>query len=206
MVGPRKPPAKAAIAELEPFDGLDLGRISVVRTAADAEAALAALREARVVGFDTEAKPTFRKGQQSDGPHVLQFATLERAYIFQASAAATHPAMLRALGSPDILKVGFGLSGDFRQLASRFGIRPAATVDLDRTFRKLGYRDAVGAKSAIAILFGRRFDKSKSITTSNWAAAELTGRQLAYAANDAYAALRVHHALAGQAASRGTET
>jgi ribonuclease D len=68
-------------------------------------------------------------------------------------------------------------------------------VDLDRSFKLLGYRNAVGAKSAVAMLFNRQLSKSKSITTSNWAARELTDRQLLYAANDAYAAIRVYHAL-----------
>ena len=53
----------------------------------------------------------------------------------------------------------------------------------------------MGAKSAVALLFNRKFLKSKSVTTSNWALTELTDRQLLYAANDAYAAIKVFHAL-----------
>jgi ribonuclease D len=59
----------------------------------------------------------------------------------------------------------------------------------------MGYRNAVGAKSAVAMFFNRKLIKSKAVTTSNWAARDLTERQLLYAANDAYAALRIHHAL-----------
>lgn len=195
MPPPRTPPPKTTIAQLEPFTGLTLDKIAVVTTAAQAELAVAALREARVVGFDTESKPTFRKGEKSGGPHVLQFSTLGQAFVFISAHEATHPAINHLLGARDLKKVGFGLSGDLRQIANRFGIRPAATIDLDQVFRKLGYRNAVGTKSAVAILFGRRLLKSKSVTTSNWAAAALSDRQLLYAANDAYAALRIHHAL-----------
>jgi len=197
---PITPPAKTAIALLEPFAGLELDRISVVTTTAQAELAMAALWEANIIGFDTESRPTFRKGEQSDGPHVLQFATLAQAFVFQSRHPETEPVIRRLLCSPEVTKVGFGLSGDFRHLANRFRIRPAATIDLDRAFRKLGYRNAVGAKSAIAILFGRRLLKSKSVTTSNWSAATLSDQQLRYAANDAYAALCSYHAL--QAAPR----
>jgi ribonuclease D len=68
-------------------------------------------------------------------------------------------------------------------------------VDLDSSFRRLGYRNAVGAKSAIAILFQQRMMKSKTTTTSNWSSHSLSERQLMYAANDAYAAIRVFHAM-----------
>lgn len=195
MPTPKTPPAKTAIAELEPFVGLAMDRISVVVTAVQAELALAVLCDAKVVGFDTESKPTFHKGQSSDGPHVLQFSTLDHAYIFLAAHGETHPVILRLLAAPELVKIGFGLDGDLRQIFGRFGIRPAAIVDLGRTFRKLGYRNAVGAKTAVAILFDRRLLKSKSVTTSNWAARELTERQLCYAANDSYAAIRCYHAL-----------
>jgi len=59
----------------------------------------------------------------------------------------------------------------------------------------MGYRNAVGAKSAVAMFFNRKLLKSKSVTTSNWATRDLSERQLLYAANDAYAAIRIFHAL-----------
>jgi ribonuclease D len=195
MPAPKTPPSKTDIAELEPFAGLGLESIYVVTNERQAGLALDELMRAAVVGFDTESKPTFHKGQKSEGPHVLQFATLEKAFIFQSDRAETHPAIIELLRSSQLSKIGFGLGGDLHQIANRFGIRPAAIVDLDRSFKKLGYRNAVGAKSAIAMLFQRKLSKSKSVTTSNWAAHELSERQLLYAANDAYAALQVYHAL-----------
>ena len=202
---PKTPPSKTAIAALEPFAGLGLESIRVVTNARQAGIAMEELMQAGCVGFDTESKPTFHKGEKSQGPHVLQFSTLETAFIFQSHFVETHPGIIELLGSGALTKIGFGLSGDLRQIANRFRLRPAAIVDLDRSFKKLGYRNAVGAKSAIAMLFNRRLSKSKSVTTSNWAARELSERQLLYAANDAYAALMVHHALLEQAVgARGT--
>jgi len=198
MNAPKIPPHKADIAELELFEGLGMERVFVVTNERQAGLALEELATARAVGFDTESKPTFLKGQKSEGPHVLQFATLEKAFIFQAHFIESHPVIVEVLKSAEITKIGFGLGGDLHQIANRFGIRPSAIVDLDRSFKQLGYRNAIGAKSAVAMLFNRKLLKSKSITTSNWAARDLSERQLLYAANDAYAALKIFHALREQ--------
>ena len=195
MSTPKIAPHKTEIAEMEPFDGLGMDAVFVVTSQRQALIAYEELRAARAIGFDTESKPTFRKGQKSEGPHVLQFATLEKAFIFQSHFVESHPVIIEALKSAELTKIGFGLGGDLHQISNRFGIRPASIVDLDRSFKQLGYRNAVGAKSAVAMFFNRKLLKSKSITTSNWAARELTERQLLYAANDAYAALRVFHAM-----------
>jgi ribonuclease D len=195
MLNPKIPPCKLSIAELEPFEGLPLERIFLVTNARQAETAFDDLARVGDVGFDTESKPTFHKGQKSEGPHVLQFATMERAYIFQSHVVECEPVIVRLLKSTEIRKIGFDLRGDLTHILRRFGIRPGGIVDLDRSFKKLGYRNAVGAKSAIAMLFQRRLLKSKSVTTSNWASHNLSDGQLVYAANDAYAALKVFHAL-----------
>lgn len=191
----KKTPLKADIADLEPFPGLPLDQIFVVTDERQATLALTELMAAGEVGFDTESKPTFHKGQKSEGPHVLQFATAEKAFIFQSHVEASLAAILALLEAESLVKIGFGLGGDLHQISQRFGVQPASIVDLDRSFRLLGYRNAVGAKSAIAMLFNQKLSKSKSVTTSNWAAKDLSDGQLVYAANDAYAALRVFVAL-----------
>ena len=68
-------------------------------------------------------------------------------------------------------------------------------LELNTVFRERGYRKDMGVKGAVAVLFNRRFIKSRKATTSNWANPRLTEAQLIYAANDAYAALRVFDAL-----------
>lgn len=195
MTDPKTTPSKEEIAELEPFEGLELERIYVVTNERQAGLAVEELLAVREVGFDTESKPTFHKGQKSEGPHVLQFSTTEKAFIFQSHVEESHPAIMTLLKSPELVKIGFGLRGDLHQISERFNIRPSSIIDLDREFKQLGFRNAVGARSAIAMLFERRLLKSKAMTTSNWAAKQLSDRQLLYAANDAYAAIMVHHAL-----------
>ncbi|MEO5916898.1 MAG: 3'-5' exonuclease [Luteolibacter sp.] len=195
MNSPDTPPTKDEIAAMELFSGLGLGEIFVVTNAEQAEIARAELMAAGFVGFDTESKPTFHKGQKSEGPHVLQFSTREKAFIFQSHVTESEIAVVSLLRSPKLTKIGFGLKGDLQQIFDRYGFRPAALVDLDKSFKALGYRNSLGAKSAIAVLFNRKFPKSKSVTMSNWSLPRLSDSQLIYAANDAYAAIRVYHEL-----------
>jgi ribonuclease D len=195
MSAPKPPPSKDEIALLEPFAGLPLEQIFVVTNGRQAKLALAELLEQKYGGFDTESRPTFRKGEKSAGPHVLQFATTEKAFIFQQHVTESQNEVIELLQSTALTKVGFGLKGDLAQISSRYGVRGGAIVDLDHSFRRLGYRNAIGAKTAIAMFFGRKLTKSKSVTTSNWSLARLTDQQLIYAANDAFAAIQVYEAL-----------
>lgn len=177
-------PEREQIALLEPFEGLDLKDIVVVSTLQDAEHAAAELLAAGIAGFDTESKPTFAKNEVSGGPHVVQFATRETAWLFQ-------------LHRTELRKVGFGLSTDLTLIRNRLNIEPKAVFDIDSEFRRRGYRKSVGVKAAVALVFNRRFVKSRKATTSNWANRQLTEAQMRYAANDAYASIRVFDALFG---------
>lgn len=188
-------PGKEDIALLPPFDGLGLDRIELIATAPQAERAIEALQGATMLGFDTESKPTFAKGEVSDGPHIVQLSTLERAYVFQLHDLACRQLLADFLASHPSLKVGFGLGDDKRRILIKLGVEAAGVVDLNAIFRRLGYRKDIGVKAAVAILFGRRFAKSGRASTSNWASRRLADAQLLYAANDAYAAACVYEAL-----------
>ena len=188
-------PDKEQIALLEPFDRLALGDIQVVCTAAQAGAALAELAGAAVLGFDTESKPTFAKNEASDGPHIVQLSTIRKAWIFQLQDAECRRAVAELLESPSIIKAGFGLGDDRRRITSKLGVDLQGVLDLNTVFRERGYRKDMGVRGAVAVLFNRRFIKSRKATTSNWANARLTEAQIIYAANDAYAAMRVFDAL-----------
>ncbi len=197
----RSAPSKEEIALLPVFEGLPLDRVRVPATIDEAEAAAAAIRAAGVVGFDTESKPLFDVGASSDGPHVVQFATATEAFVFQVHRTEGLASVVDLLQAEDVLKVGFGLSSDLKHIRRKFGVELRSVVDLNDVFRGAGFRSSIGVRAAIAILFDRRFLKSKRQTTSNWALPRLDDKQLLYAANDAWAALRVHQAL--QAAGVG---
>jgi ribonuclease D len=188
-------PTREEIALLEAFEGLEMREIDVVSTALQAERALAELGTLRVVGFDTESKPTFLKNEVSTGPHTVQLASLDHAWVFQLHDPVCRAAAASLLASSALTKVGFGLAGDRTQIRHTLGIEPQAIVDLDTVFKRRGYRNSVGVKTAVAVVFGQRFVKSRKQTTSNWAGRQLTEAQVRYAANDAYAAMRVMDAL-----------
>ena len=188
-------PAKDEIALLPLFDRLGLDRIHLVATAAQAREACAALTDTPFWGFDTESKPTFARNEVSQGPHIVQLATLERAWVFQLHDPHCSEQVAGLLAAHGITKAGFGLGDDRKRITARLGVEPAGVLDLNTVFRERGYRKDMGVKGAVAVLFNRRFIKSGKASTSNWANDRLTEAQLIYAANDAWAALRVYHAL-----------
>jgi hypothetical protein len=189
-------PAPEEIALLEPFERIGLDRIAVVATEAEAELAASALVLAPVWGFDTESRPTFEAGVASEGPHVIQLATLQAAFIFQLHDPRCRAVAGDLMARAGIVKAGFGLGDDKRRILHKLGVEPQDVLDLDTVFRQRGYRRQMGTKAAVAVLFGKRYLKSKRAATSNWAARRLSESQLLYAANDAWAALKVYEALA----------
>ena len=188
-------PDKEAIALLPPFDRLGLDRITLVSTALQAHQAFEQLMQSRAWGFDTESKPTFKVGEHSDGPHVLQLATPERAWVIQLHDPECRSIAAKLLATPGIVKAGFGLGDDRKRIVHKLGIEPQGILELNTVFHQRGYRKDMGVKGAVAVLFQQRFIKSKKAATSNWANARLSEAQLVYAANDAYAAIRVWQAL-----------
>ncbi len=188
-------PDKDAIALLPPFERLGLDRITLVSNEAEAHAAFAKLTAVAAWGFDTESKPTFRVGEESDGPHILQLSTPERAWVFQLHDLTCRAVAAELLGMKGIAKAGFGLGDDRKRIISKLRVEPNGILELNTVFRERGYRKDMGVKGAVAVLFNQRFIKSKKAATSNWANARLTEAQLVYAANDAYAAIRVFDAL-----------
>jgi len=192
----------AALAEamLPAYAGLGLSQVTVVTSRAQAAAARAVLEQADALGFDTESRPTFIRGQASSGPHLVQLATDSHCYLYQVDHLDALDDLAVLLASPQLVKAGFGLGDDLRRLASKCGIACAGTVDLAQRLRGICHgaggsgRNAVGVKTAVADLLGQQLQKSKKITTTNWASRVLSERQILYAANDAHAALRVYRA------------
>lgn len=183
-----------AESELPVYPGITLDRVTLVDSAEQAARALAELQTAAVLGFDTESKPTFLKGEVSTGPHLVQLASDARVFLFPVGVAANHEVLRRILSAPEILKVGLGLGNDRSVLRSRLGIELNNVLDLGEAMRGPGHRGTVGAKVAVAHYFGQKLQKSKKVGTSNWASPRLNERQVLYAANDAHVALQLYHA------------
>jgi ribonuclease D len=191
----KAPPSKGEISLLEPFVGLTLECIHVPASNGEFAAAAAEIMAAGMVGFDTESKPTFAAGDVSKGPHVVQFALPDKAYLFQLHQPEGYAFLLELLQSAQLIKVGFGLKSDRSHIFNKLGVRLSGVVDLNTLFSMDGYKKEMGVRTAVGLIFNQRFAKSRKITTSNWAQVQLTPQQMLYAANDAYAALKVLKAL-----------
>lgn len=190
-------PGIAADPELPLYEGVALADVVLVVSPETAAEARQALLAEDVIGFDTESKPTFSKGEVSGGPHLIQLATATRVYLFPVGRLPQQHGLQTILESPRVLKVGFGLDTDLAQLQARLGIEARNVLDLSRVLRCELRKHSLGAKTAVAKYFGRRLSKSKRTSTSNWASPRLTERQMLYAANDAQVALRVYRAALG---------
>jgi hypothetical protein len=188
-------PTKDETSLLAPFVGLTLSQIYVPSSVQEFEQATTQIQLAGLAGFDTESKPTFAKGEVSEGPHTVQFALDHCAYIFQTLNPHSRSYLAQLLASKQVLKVGFGLESDRQQIRALLNVDSAGVEDLNVVFRREGFARTAGVRAAVAIVMNQKFHKSKRVTTSNWAANKLSDQQLLYAANDAYAALKVLQAL-----------
>ena len=188
-------PTSEQIADLPTYEALPPARIHVLKTGAQLEFAERELRAAMHVGFDTESKPVFAAGAPQTGPDVIQFATVNHAFIVQTAAPGMADFLRDMIESDEIVRVGFGLASDRPQILRKLGLQLGKSIDLSYMVRRLGFRQAVGLKTAVAIVLGQRLPKSKRATTSNWANPNLSSQQLQYAANDAHASLMIYRAL-----------
>lgn len=195
---PKRPalwPTKEQIFHFPPFETLDPRHVIEVSAPAAAARAFEDIVPLDVVGFDTESRPTFRKGEPSTGPHVVQFATPERAWVFILQDSQCRKTASALIALETLKKVGFGLGDDLTRIRIKLGVEPMNVQDLESLYSGKGYGRGVGAKVGIALLFKKRLLKSKKLQTSNWGARRLTHNQILYAANDAYAAIRAYQAL-----------
>lgn len=178
--------SKEAVAAM-PVEGF-AGAVTVVDNAADAADALARLSRADVVGFDTETKPNFRKGQ-TNRLSLVQISTADHCYLFRVNKMGLTPEMTAFLESEWPVKVGLSLKDDFHGLQRLGSFVPHGFEDLQETVKRYGITDA-SLQKIYAILFGKRISKGQRLT--NWEAPELTPAQMMYASLDAWACLRIH--------------
>lgn len=186
-------PSKEQIQALPVFQNLPMQQIHLIHNIEQCLALEQELKSCALLGFDTESKPTFAKGEVSTGPHLIQLASHDSAYLFQIN-----PEILEFLKpvfeSRDQIKVGFGLKND-AHLFRKKDIELNSVIELSKCFSAFGFPNPMGLKNAMALLFQVNFPKSKKISTSNWARKTLTPAQIQYAAADAYAPVLVFEEL-----------
>ena len=159
------------------------GRVCLVATPGNLEEARSDLRQESIVGFDTETRPAFKKGE-SHLPCLVQAATARAVYLFQLRRSEVHPVLAGLLSAPRTIKAGVSLKDDLRALKQVFAFEEKNMLDLGLVARASGFGQT-GVRNLAGILLGFRIPKGTK--TSNWAARELTAAQIAYAATDAWA-------------------
>lgn len=158
------------------------GPVQVIRTLEDWKNALPDLRSADLLGFDTETRPSFRKGRRNF-PALIQLATANAVYLVQLAFLPFGPHVVEILANPDQVKAGVGIRDDMRDLGRLHDFEPAGLVDLGGVARA-HKMPSQGLRTLAANFFGWRI--SKGSQCSNWSLMELTPRQIAYAATDAW--------------------
>jgi ribonuclease D len=158
------------------------GPIHLVQTEADLRAAQQALHHERLIGFDTESRPTFRKGQ-SHPPALVQIAGHSAVYLFPLTRLHGSPLLAELLANPHLIKTGIALDRDLRELAKLFPTQPQNIVDLGTVAKRAGFAQT-GLRNLAGLFLRVRIPKGAR--TSNWARANLTAAQMIYAATDAW--------------------
>ena len=159
------------------------GRVSLVETAQELGEARADIRQERVVGLDTETRPSFKKGEVHL-PCLVQAATARAVYLFQLSRLDVFPALVELLSKPELVKTGVGLAYDLQQLKQVFPFTVQNVLDLGVVARRRGLGQT-GVRNLAGMFLGFRIPKGNR--TSNWAAPRLSPAQINYAATDAWA-------------------
>ena len=177
--GPRSI-AKAEINEL-PLIAWE-GPVSVLETIEEMEAAAARLMEESILGFDTETRPAFKKGE-SYPPALVQLATATEVVLFRISKVKTLAPLIPLLESPEVIKAGVAIRDDVKELRAMEMFSPAGLVEITDLTVPLGYENR-GLRPLAGLLLGGRISKAAQV--SNWARPELSEKQIRYAATDAW--------------------
>jgi ribonuclease D len=178
--------AKEAINEL-PLSRYD-GPIGLVSTPGEMKVAVAELRKEKILGFDTETRPSFRRGKNYP-PALLQLGGADKVFLFQLLKFDDISPALEILADPGIVKVGVAIRDDVRKLRERQDFKPAGFIELADITHKLDIVNT-GLRSLAAIFLNVRISKGAQV--SNWSREHLSDAQTVYAATDAWISREIY--------------
>jgi len=167
------------------------GRIHVINAVSQVKSAVTALRTSAVVGFDTETRPSFKRGERHRVA-LLQLSTDTDAFLFRLHKTGIPMPLKKFLEDENIIKVGLSTSDDFHQLSRVGELHPAGFVELQQMVKQYEITD-MSLQKIYAILFDHKISKNQQLT--NWEAPQLTEAQQQYAALDAWACMHIHQYL-----------
>ncbi len=179
----------------EQVNGLPLkryeGKVVVVSTAEQLAAALGELNKAAVIGFDTESRPAFRKGEYYPIA-MIQMAIPGKVFLIRVNLTGFTQELRDLFSNERIIKAGISIRDDIKELQRLGEFTPGGVVDLNDVAGELGVMN-IGVRSLSGIFLGIRISKSQQ--TSNWERETLTESQLFYAATDAWVCLEIYSTL-----------
>jgi len=158
------------------------GEVRLVRSREELADTLDLLAREELLGFDTETRPSFRKGRVNQ-PSLIQLAAPDRIFLVQLAFVPFGEGLAALLENEKIIKVGVGIEDDMRELGRLHPFERAGVVDLGDVARSLKL-PTQGLRNMAANLLGWRI--SKGSRCSNWSLPDLSPRQIAYAATDAW--------------------
>ncbi len=167
------------------------GKINVIESEEDCDEAVRLLSKESVIGFDTEAKPAFNKGEYNHTA-LVQLSTLDEAYLFRLNKMGYPRSLSNLFENESILKLGISITDDLKDLQKVRKFRPESFVDMNDVARDLGVVH-MGVKKLAAIFLDARISKNQQV--SNWENETLSPAQLKYAATDAWICLAIHDEL-----------
>ncbi|MDE6683370.1 MAG: 3'-5' exonuclease domain-containing protein 2 [Muribaculaceae bacterium] len=167
------------------------GSIFLIDSEEKALEAAETLRREKILGFDTETKPSFKRGQ-TNNVALLQLSTHSSTFLIRLNHIGLPDPIKSVLEDEGILKIGVSIHDDFHNLNKLYDLSPAGFIDLQSFVKDFGIADNSLAR-IYAILFGMRISKGQRLT--NWEADELTIHQQAYAALDALACVEIYEHL-----------
>ena len=173
-------PEEISALELASFPG---EIVLVDREGEQLDQALRYLKRQRVLGFDTETRPTFSPDQHSTGTALLQLSGGGKAFLFRLKKIGLPRPLAAILANPSIVKVGAATLDDVRGLQKITQFSPRGFVDLQSIVNEYGIRDK-SVKKMTAIILGVKISKAQQL--SNWEAEHLSESQQRYAATDAW--------------------
>lgn len=167
------------------------GEITVVDNLEDLDKALRVLTDSKLVGFDTETKPTFRKGR-GNPVALMQISNETNCFLIRLNKVGFPESLCRFLEDASVTKIGLSLKDDFFVMHRSAPFEPRGFIDLQPYVRNYHILDC-SLQRIYAIVFGKRISKGQRL--SNWEAPKLTAAQQSYAALDAWACLRLYNHL-----------
>ncbi|MDP2339027.1 MAG: 3'-5' exonuclease [Bacteroidota bacterium] len=167
------------------------GHIMLIESKDDFMISMEYLSKQKLLGFDTETKPAFKKGVVYEVA-LLQLATKDRAFLFRLNKMGLPNSLKSILENPGIQKIGVAIRDDIKSLQKLNHFKPGGFVELQDHVKDYGIQD-FSLKKISAIVLGYRISKSQRVT--NWEAQDLTEAQQIYAATDAWISHRIFESL-----------